>query len=35
MVGGTAASAEFLHDPGMAAAGCARKPCGGLGIPCS
>lgn len=30
MVGGTAASAELLHGPGVAAAGCAKRPGGGL-----
>lgn len=30
MVGGTAASADLLHGPGVTAAGCAKKPTGGL-----
>lgn len=29
VVGGTAARAELLHGPGMAAAGWAKRPCGG------
>lgn len=31
VVGGTAASAELLHGPGVAAAGCAERPSGGFG----
>lgn len=29
VVGGTAARAELLHGPGVAAAGWAKRPCGG------
>lgn len=35
MVGGTAASTQLLHGPDVAAGGCAKRRCGGLGKPCS